>query len=604
MATQSNLNTELNSLINDPFQIGPEYIPGFEPSIGKKEEGPEMMPRTEAELDIEIAEEEVSAAEQEVAGTPPGSDENKKAQTRLVRSKSKLSKASEVGAIQRQTYTMDPVERAKSNVKLAKNTAWVGQARYSDNEPPQIIRTPDGQMWYKQGPYVSPIKDMNEAEQLVSLDTQMAGVQEKRKKNRVEEMELRESLETSRLERSYYEGVNRKLISDRLANHSSRDDVDLEALSIIYDNQPLLSSILAMNPEDAMRTLSQLEEMIFAGGSPSAMEAVVDQGSKSSSSRRANTRSRALGVIDNKIESVNREIKLEREALENGQAMLAFDYLDESGQPLTPEKRAVVQEAVSKSRAELEELKDRRRRSHGMRSQVSEEHGAEHQSGERSIDRIWAGDESEWREMSRPGGQMFCVLSLAARNFKNGHDGVGGSDHGSLQQLLAPGNTRNLAEFIDECQNVARDMGWDVSDDNVEMWMELISRHITDVADPAVIDSVVRARETEPAMPGGVGAMTLGELSGMPGGMPGGDAAPPPEAMLIEAAPEFSLRFTESRGERPEPGSEEITAWSGDLLVELMGSGISEQDARDISDLVLVGLSIEEAIASQFGPNR
>ena len=548
------------------------------------------IPREQTEAELAEAEERVAAAENALAMATPGSEESRAANTELVRAKSAREKARTQGVMQRRTFVMDPSERQKVNNELQQNTAWVGQARYSNNEPPQIIRTPDGQMWYKQGPYVSPIKDMNEANQLIRMDSQMATVQERRSRNRIEEMELQASLESLNDERSSFMAFNRKMIGDRMSDLQARlTEEELNQLMPLYGDSSMMTKIMSMEPSIAMKTLSEMESLLLGGGSLGAANGVLSSGSKLEHARRGSVEANVLGRYDDIIQSFEDDYDQAGREIEAIDEELSTGIADEQRTQELKERRAELVASQTNAQQEINRVS-------GRRNMMSSEHGARHRSGDRNISRLWSVDHRK-QELSSTAGPMWCIMDIVAS--KMGYNGIGGRDHVALsEQLQTPAG---VEKFIQRCMETADSLGWESTETDIGMWVELINRHITNIADPSKIEAIMENIEVNRSSRGSEPQVST-DLTAFPDNLtPEQQRTKEGVDMMRDAGIEIKdeLEF----GERP-TDVEDIPAYASEIMDYLKQQGVSPEDAQSVAEMVVAGSDIENAIQQVLGQSR
>ena len=425
----------------------------------------------------------------------PGSEEDQKLNNRMKVQQKSADFAKAKAAAENQPFSLDPAERTATDLGAIEGSIWRGQARYTNGLPPALIATPDGRMYYNVGHYVIPVKDQQEAAFYVGLDQQMFADQERRKKNRIEEMELAAALETMDDESATFESFNRSALERRMELHSSsKTPEELQMLQSIYDDPALIQRLLRLNPEAFANSLDQLEMILAGGGSMSDARSVINNAGR----HQRNSRNAVSGNVANGFSSL---LESQSNAIDDAQA-----EIDDLSLKIAEEQRLLKIDAemeTSEGNAEkLEILKEMRRRAQTKHVEAKSSHrrieselemlrsksGASwspEYGGGRNLDQMFAMP-SRKKSLTRVGAPVWCMMDAVARI--NGFDGL--SD-GNLRSMLS--DPERAAEFIRECQGYAESVGWETSQDNTMPWVESIIEHVITTEDPERVKGVVQA---------------------------------------------------------------------------------------------------------------
>ena len=453
---------------------------------------PELYIAGLSDIEAELAEKYAADSAAAVTETEPETPENRDAVEQAEEDRRRAVFERGVALSENQTGQLTDEERAATNAGAVDGQVWRGQARYTDGEPPVLIRTPDGRMWYKQGPYVSPVKDGQEAAFLVGLDSQMAKVQETRKKNRVEEMELAAALETMNDESATFQVFNQRVLSERLARYGAEETPEvLELLRPLYEDANLMSRLQKLNPGQFIQALDQMEMILRGGGSASQVRAAGNSALRGGGNRINAVRADVANGLRNQLETLSNEMDANEDEINK----LNLDIAREKGkieQFDTEANPHLLQALIEQRDALAGEQKGKRSAYSRIESSLEKarsESGADwttEYGGATNLDQLW--EKSRYkRSLNKMGGPVWCIMDSVARD--NGLDGL---DDARLLNML-DGNVEAVAEFIRECQGYARSAGWETSDDNTRPWIEAIIQHVLQTVDPDQVTALVQS---------------------------------------------------------------------------------------------------------------
>jgi hypothetical protein len=254
-----------------------------------------------------------------------------------------------------------------------------------------------------------------------------------------------------------------------------------------------------------------------------------------------------------------------------------------------PEKLAVLKEMRKRAQTTYTNSQSDHRRVESqyeiLRARVGASWSPEWGGG-RNLDQMFD-KPSRKHSLTRPGAPVWCIMDSVARI--NGFNGV--SD-GNLRTMLS--DPERAAEFIRECQGYAQTVGWETSEDKTMPWVESIIEHIVTAEDPERVKAVVQAAMAEVA-PG----------ADMPSAPPESD----PDVAGTDVKPVDIEGIRNTIGDPPETGSEASVSYAANLRDILTKSGMTPEEAQDISDKVLITgnldslkLGINDPTASPLPP--
>ena len=476
---------------------GPIIDPNSPQAMEMLGEDPNAFP-TPQPTDLGKATEKLESAKAEASGPlvvrPEASPEENMEAVR--NNASRVRSAEDQVAEGSTAYQLSPQEdMALDAGPPSQGEVWRGAARYSGGDAPKIIRTPDGNMWLKSGGYISPIKDEREASMFVNMDREQARIQEVRRRSRIQEMELQESLEVMDGESETFAAYNNHIVKNRLAEYSGgsqrKTQEELDILQGIYGDSELMDRLMKLPPAQFTQTLDGMEQLLMQGGSMAQVIGLARSADTQNASRRRSAQGTATATLDRNMEIAAGEVDAAQADVERLELEIA-KLKDEAassidGGETNAHTIKVLEDQARSARLRVGTANADFVRARNSKAALQSRAGATWSSGGRNLDQI-LDIPSRASEHTQPGGTLWCVMDSVAKS--NGYNGL---DDENLKAMLNA-SPEAVGQFVRECQGYAKTVGgWQTSDDNTMPWVEGIYRHSLNHMNPDHLSAAVQS---------------------------------------------------------------------------------------------------------------